>query len=397
MKEILKKITAATMAMTLLCSGAALAACKDKNEDNATPQSQNSSVSEESSLVEESSSLEETSSTEETSSSTDEKEEVVVTRKPCPDFSVQLLKNENDEFAMGGETFEISKQLGKTVIIHFWTTWIATEEMQLIPQGFTPEIPLFNSLKEKHKEDVVVLNINLDKTSEELCAWLNESAPASGWNGYDMYFAQVDAAEDLWGKFDFEGEHFSSTVIVNTEGEIVYSQKYIMYSHVLNGVIDSLMQPKQCPDFTVNTLKCKNRYYSTDGATFDIKEQRGKVVVVNFWATWCGPCLNELPAFDKFQSEHKDDVVMLAINKETEKTAKQIANWLNDDSYKIGFADYSLTFAHYGANETDLYKLFGFADAIPATAIIDQEGNVVYFGLGGLSYEMLDGIISPLL
>jgi hypothetical protein len=153
MKEILKKITAATMAMTLLCSGAALAACKPEININVNimqNSSQNSSSAsvedsslEESSLVEESSSkgnssLEETSSTEETSSSTDEKEEVVVTRKPCPDFSVQLLKNENDEFAMGGETFEISKQLGKIVVIHFWTTWIATEEMQLIPQGFTP-------------------------------------------------------------------------------------------------------------------------------------------------------------------------------------------------------------------------------------------------------------------
>ena len=62
-----------------------------------------------------------------------------------------------------------------------------------------------------------------------------------------------------------------------------------------------------------------------------------------------------------------------------------------------GFADYSLTFAHYGADETDLYKAFGFSNAIPATVVIDQNGNVVYFGMGGLSYDMLEGIISPLL
>ena len=62
---------------------------------------------------------------------------------------------------------------------------------------------------------------------------------------------------------------------------------------------------RMAPDFTLQTL---------DGGTFRLSEQRGKPVVLNFWATWCGPCQNELPAVQKAAAHFGDDVVFVGVD-----------------------------------------------------------------------------------
>src|SRR6266480_628274 len=65
-------------------------------------------------------------------------------------------------------------------------------------------------------------------------------------------------------------------------------------------------RPKLAEDFTLPTPA---------GATFRLSEQRGKVVLVNFWATWCPPCLEEMPAMERLWRRHKDaGFVLVAIS-----------------------------------------------------------------------------------
>ncbi len=55
-----------------------------------------------------------------------------------------------------------------------------------------------------------------------------------------------------------------------------------------------------------------------DGRDFDLDAMRGKVVLVTFWATWCGPCLEEMPALEKYYREHKArgfEVIALSVDK----------------------------------------------------------------------------------
>lgn len=68
---------------------------------------------------------------------------------------------------------------------------------------------------------------------------------------------------------------------------------------------DSLKIGMTAPDFELKTLA---------GDTVKLSDYRGKKVFLNFWATWCGPCKEEMPAMESFYQSHQEDVVILAIN-----------------------------------------------------------------------------------
>ena len=120
-----------------------------------------------------------------------------------------------------------------------------------------------------------------------------------------------------------------------------------------------------------------------DGTEFTLSEQKGKVVVINLWATWCIPCINELPNFDRMQSEYPDEVIVIAIHSSPVTT--DVNEWLSDYSYEIKFAS---------DEEGVISKTLASSDVLPQTLIIDQEGNVVYKKTGSLTYEELSNAVS---
>lgn len=120
------------------------------------------------------------------------------------------------------------------------------------------------------------------------------------------------------------------------------------------------------PDFTVER---------EDGRTFNMSAQRGKVVLVNFWATWCGPCKVEMPALEKeIWQKYKDnpDFVMVAIAREQDlQTVK---------AFK-GKTPY--TFPLAADPERKTYALF--ADAgIPRSYIVDRKGRIRFQSVGAM-------------
>ena len=62
---------------------------------------------------------------------------------------------------------------------------------------------------------------------------------------------------------------------------------------------------KSAPDFTLTKL---------DGTNVKLSDLKGKKVILNFWATWCGPCQQEMPDMEAFYKEHKENVEILAVN-----------------------------------------------------------------------------------
>ena len=124
---------------------------------------------------------------------------------------------------------------------------------------------------------------------------------------------------------------------------------------------------------------------TADGLEFDLAALRGKVVLVNFWATWCAPCIEELPALGKFYRDHKADgfeVIALSIDRprDREKMRRLIKT--------LPFSAALLSDASSNG--------FGTPDAVPESWLIDRRG-LVRDHFVSLDEELLDEAVLPVL
>lgn len=116
---------------------------------------------------------------------------------------------------------------------------------------------------------------------------------------------------------------------------------------------------------------------SRSGENLKLSEYRGDVVLVNFWASWCGPCRKEMPKLEELYQKYKNlGFNLLAVNVE-------------EDSSKANdfLKDLSVTFPVLYDNENKVSKLYKVS-AMPSTVIIDRDGNVRFVHHGYLAgYE----------
>ena len=153
-----------------------------------------------------------------------------------------------------------------------------------------------------------------------------------------------------------------------------------------------------CPDFTVSTYKIENGEFALGGEDFTLSEHRGKVIVVNFWATYCGPCKAELPEFNQFQKDYAEDVTVITLDGEISYTQESLCAWLNTDKDSVGWEEFSIIYGWYDDSVNRVYNLLGFTSgALPATVIVNREGEIVFSKEGSMHYEDLQAVIQPLL
>jgi thiol-disulfide isomerase/thioredoxin len=134
------------------------------------------------------------------------------------------------------------------------------------------------------------------------------------------------------------------------------------------------------PALTVPTLA---------GPAFDLAAQRGHVVIVNFWATWCVPCRAEMPMLDAFYKKHQaDGLVLLGLSVDSPSALPTVKKVAATVSYPIAVA------RDAQANG------FPAANALPVTYVIDAAGQVKATLMPdekGLSEEQLMALVGPLL
>ena len=117
----------------------------------------------------------------------------------------------------------------------------------------------------------------------------------------------------------------------------------------------------------------------------NIKNMRGKVVVINFWGTWCNPCKSELPHFDSVAEEYADRVVVLTVH--SVDRLENAAGYIEEN-----FPDSKMIFAYDTAVEGgfDLYyELLGGEGSYPRTVIIDKYGVITFSIESAISHDTL--------
>lgn len=126
-----------------------------------------------------------------------------------------------------------------------------------------------------------------------------------------------------------------------------------------------VMSGDPAPGFTLPRIAAKGAL----GEPLSLESLRGKIVIVDFWATWCGPCVKAMPHLDRFQRKHPDDVAVITINIDEPSEARAM----------FDEAGYALTLLAGDADTSDRYDV----GAIPHTVVIDRQGMVRKVVRGG--------------
>ena len=139
-------------------------------------------------------------------------------------------------------------------------------------------------------------------------------------------------------------------------------------------------EPVLAPDFTV---------YDAEGNEVHLSDFAGKPVVLNFWASWCGPCKSELPAFENVWQEFGGDIEFLMVNLTdgVSETVDGVSKFVS----KNGF-----TFPVYFDTAQNAAYTYGVT-SIPATALISAEGEIVAAQVGAVSEDSLRNAVLSML
>lgn len=128
-------------------------------------------------------------------------------------------------------------------------------------------------------------------------------------------------------------------------------------------------------------------YTDTAGVAYNRDALKGKVVLVNFWATWCHPCQSEIPALSKAYEKYKaKGVVFLGVMTDTP-----------DNAALLNFqSDYDMSYPVVRSN-SDLLASYGYPQALPTTFVYDRGGKQVFTHVGALRESDLDSLLGQLL
>ena len=119
-----------------------------------------------------------------------------------------------------------------------------------------------------------------------------------------------------------------------------------------------------------------------DGKKFSLEAAKGKPVFINLWATYCGPCVKELPIFESFYKAHFGDVELIAVH-----------HSIVDDDPKTIVSESGLTipFAIDTEDET-VWKAVGGTSSMPQTIVLDKNGKVIYNRRGSVDMDLLESL-----
>jgi len=161
-----------------------------------------------------------------------------------------------------------------------------------------------------------------------------------------------------------------------------YSATEVKTDSVISAPVetDEISKTVSAPDFTV---------LDTEGNSIKLSDLFGKPIVINFWATWCGPCRSEFPAYEDAYLEYGEDIVFLMVNLTDGQrdTVESVAAFVQENSY---------SFPVYFDTSMEAAISYG-AFSIPLSVFIDSDGNIIAVHRGAMSKDTLYAYIDDII
>jgi peroxiredoxin len=128
------------------------------------------------------------------------------------------------------------------------------------------------------------------------------------------------------------------------------------------------------PNFTLPTLT---------GEDVSLQDFRGQVVLLNFWATWCGPCRQETPDLQRLSEKYQEqDLVVLGVSVDTEETVDAVPDFIEE---------FALTYPILLDTDLEVFAEYADSGGIPQSYFIDAEGIIREISLGALEWDFMEG------
>lgn len=154
-------------------------------------------------------------------------------------------------------------------------------------------------------------------------------------------------------------------------------------------LLTTMYEPETVEQEATATMAADFTVYDSDGNPVTLSSFRGKPVVMNFWATWCGPCQMEMPYFESLSKEYADQVqfMMVSLTDGQRETVEYVKKFLEVNGYNFpAFYDEDMDAA-------TTYSVY----SIPLTLLIDAEGALVGSHTGAMDEKTLRNYIEALI
>ena len=177
---------------------------------------------------------------------------------------------------------------------------------------------------------------------------------------------------------------------IGAAGGYWYGQRTQSDANAERALAKATLAPTNGPAVTATPGNTNALFSATlddlQGQSINLAKYKGKTLIVNFWASWCPPCIAEMPGLSRFYTDHASNrVQLLGIAIDNPSSVRSFLK-AHPVSYPVLFG---------GMDGTDLSTELGDGQGgLPFTVVIDQHGRIVYQHLGQTSYEALQAILA---